>query len=181
MSRPLNVTGTLFHSLTFLLIFLICFVYLCCILLKIKNLVRSSSSDSLNFHFQTLYWISFSKTVLKWLPWDRQIAGAYWYLLGIQNVQQCMANYCTDAEKDLCNPRYLGCPEPTFTGKQVSTDETRLAWAKNPNITNNCLYIGKNYNGDYDFGIYINVVRLTETSLVNRILFPLFWGLMTLR
>lgn len=92
-----------------------------------------------------------------------------------------MATYCTKAGKDQCDPRYLGCPEPTFTGKQDSTDETRLAWAKNTNITTNCLFSGKNYNGDYEFGIYYNTIALTEASLVNRILFPLFWGLMTLR
>lgn len=171
--------GTLFHSLTVLLICPMHFVYICCILLKIENLVRSSSSDSLNFHFAN--WICFSTTVLNFLPWDRQIAGAYWYLLGIQNVQQCMANYCAKAGETLCDPRYLGCPEPTFTGKQISTDEGRLAWAQNANITNTCLYVGKSYNGDYEFGIYINTIPLTETSLVNRILFPLFWGLMTLR
>jgi hypothetical protein len=92
-----------------------------------------------------------------------------------------MANYCAAAGKDICDPRYLGCPEPTFTGKQISTDENWLAWAKNSNITDTCLFIGKNYYGDYEYGIYIDVIPLTETSLVNRILFPLFWGLMTLR
>lgn len=90
-----------------------------------------------------------------------------------------MADHCAQNPDD-CYPLYLGCPHPVSRVQQPLSDLHRVNWGQSPLLSNNCLT--RNATGDYDFGIYTLAVPLTEQhNIVNRILYPLFWGLMTLR
>ena len=57
-------------------------------------------------------------------------------------------------------------------------DKARLAWAANREARSSCLDGPDNY----DYGAYKWTVQLvTNDSRLEKILFPIFWGLMTLR
>jgi hypothetical protein len=70
----------------------------------------------------------------------------------------------------------MGCPVPIAFSKQP-LDDLRVAWAQNRNVTG-CLQAGD----DFGFGIYsLSVPLVTDVIPVNKILLPLFWGVMTMR
>lgn len=57
-------------------------------------------------------------------------------------------------------------------------DRTRLLWGDNKQVRSACLENDDNF----DFGAYKWTVQLvTNESRLEKILFPIFWGLMTLR
>jgi cyclic nucleotide gated channel len=69
----------------------------------------------------------------------------------------------------------MGCPVPIAFSKQP-LDDLRVAWAQNRNVTG-CLQAGD----DFGFGIYsLSVPLVTDVIPVNKILLPLFWGVMTM-
>jgi len=81
-----------------------------------------------------------------------------------------------------CNPTYLGCPQTVAFSTQPLTNPNRLAWAQDPAIANNCFSAGPMPGGNFSFGIYSLAVPLVTNNIpVNKILLPLFWGVMTMR
>ena len=57
-------------------------------------------------------------------------------------------------------------------------DRARLAWAENRRARSTCI----ESPDSYDYGAYKWTVQLvTNDSRLEKILFPIFWGLMTLR
>ncbi|XP_007021254.2 PREDICTED: cyclic nucleotide-gated ion channel 4 [Theobroma cacao] len=103
-------------------------------------------------------------------------AGACWYLLGIQRSAKCMKEQCRVVE--VCDPRLLACKEPIYYGtSNMVRDRARLAWAENKQARRTCIDSPENY----DYGAYKWTVQLvTNDSRLEKILFPIFWGLMTL-
>nr|KYP58831.1 Cyclic nucleotide-gated ion channel 4 [Cajanus cajan] len=103
-------------------------------------------------------------------------AGACWYLLGLQRAAKCLEEQCAKASG--CGLRTLCCKEPIYYGgTNFVTDKTRLAWANNREARSTCLDGPDNY----DYGAYQWTVQLvTNDSRLEKILFPIFWGLMTL-
>lgn len=58
------------------------------------------------------------------------------------------------------------------------TERARLAWGENKSVRSMCIESSNNY----DYGAYKWTVQLvTNDSRLEKILFPIFWGLMTLR
>lgn len=58
------------------------------------------------------------------------------------------------------------------------TERQRLAWAENDKVRSMCLDSSDNF----EYGAYKWTVALvTNSSRVEKILLPIFWGLMTLR
>lgn len=106
-----------------------------------------------------------------------QAAGACWYLLGIQRAAKCLREQCMATSG--CGPRILSCKEPVYYGTtSLVKDRARLAWAVNKQARSTCLENADNY----DYGAYKWTVQLvTNDSRLEKILFPIFWGLMTLR
>ncbi|KAH9553090.1 hypothetical protein CY35_09G101200 [Sphagnum magellanicum] len=101
------------------------------------------------------------------------VAGSIWYLLTVQRVESCIHLQCQNMPG--CNYSYMGCPVPIAFSKQP-LDDLRVAWAQNPNVTG-CLHGGD----DFGFGIYsLSVPLVTDVIPVNKILLPLFWGVMTM-
>jgi hypothetical protein len=112
-----------------------------------------------------------------------QVAGSVWYLLAVQRVESCIYLQCKDMND--CRDVYMGCPSPISYGYQpTSQDPSRLAWAQDPTFDSQCLKGGAHsVAGNFSFGIYalaVPIVRDVHTP-VNRIVLPLFWGIMTMR
>jgi len=72
--------------------------------------------------------------------------------------------------------RTLSCKKPIYYGgSSIVRDKTRLAWAENREARSTCLDNADNY--DYAWSVQL----ITNDSRLEKILFPIFWGLMTLR
>ncbi|KAL2629489.1 hypothetical protein R1flu_014175 [Riccia fluitans] len=105
------------------------------------------------------------------------IAGAIWYLLALNEMERCAMERCWSMGS--CQRRVFGCPRPLSYGEQpLFEDPTRTSFAKDEYLQRHCLRNG----GHYNFGIYHHAVPLPgQARWLNKILYPLFWGLMTLR
>lgn len=106
-----------------------------------------------------------------------QAVGACWYLLGIQRAAKCLKEQCLLTTG--CGPKTVACVNPIYYGTTTSIREGgRLAWAKNLQARAMCLDSSDNFQ----YGAYQWTVPLvTNTSRLEKILLPIFWGLMTLR
>ncbi|PSS06176.1 Cyclic nucleotide-gated ion channel like [Actinidia chinensis var. chinensis] len=102
--------------------------------------------------------------------------GACWYLLGIQRAAKCLKEHCRETKG--CGLRILACEDPIYYGTtSLVRDRTRLVWGDNKRVRSACLENDENF----DFGAYKWTVQLvTNESRLEKILFPIFWGLMTL-
>ncbi|XP_027355123.1 cyclic nucleotide-gated ion channel 4-like isoform X2 [Abrus precatorius] len=103
-------------------------------------------------------------------------AGACWYLLGIQRASKCLKEQC--GKTSGCGMKILSCQNPIYYGSNnMLRDKGRIAWAENREVRNMCL----NGPDNYTYGAYRWTVQLvTNDSRLEKILFPIFWGLMTL-
>ncbi|KAF8413989.1 hypothetical protein HHK36_001987 [Tetracentron sinense] len=103
-------------------------------------------------------------------------AGACWYLLGIQRAAQCLKEQCMATEG--CGLRTLSCEELVYYGTASMVKEReRLAWGENKKVRFMCIDTADNF----EYGAYKWTVPLViNDSRLEKILFPIFWGLMTL-
>lgn len=106
-----------------------------------------------------------------------QAVGACWYLLGTQRAAECLKGKCM--ETNACRSRMLTCEEFMYYGtKTLVKDHTRLLWGEDRSARSTCLQD----NDSYSYGVYKWTVQLvTNENRMEKILFPIFWGLMTLR
>ncbi|KAJ3677263.1 hypothetical protein LUZ60_002987 [Juncus effusus] len=102
--------------------------------------------------------------------------GACWYLLGIQRANKCLKIQCFQAET--CNIKTLACTDAIyFATSSVKLTGERVNWAHNMKARNMCLDSSDNFQ----YGAYKWTVSLvTNPSRVEKMLLPIFWGLMTL-
>ncbi|XP_019193732.1 PREDICTED: cyclic nucleotide-gated ion channel 4 [Ipomoea nil] len=102
--------------------------------------------------------------------------GACWYLLGIQRAARCFKEQCR--MKSGCGLRMLACEEPIYYGTtSVVKDMARLTWGNNAHVRAACLAEDNNFS----YGAYRWTVQLViNENRLEKILFPIFWGLMTL-
>ncbi|KAL8512080.1 hypothetical protein ACS0TY_018515 [Phlomoides rotata] len=105
-----------------------------------------------------------------------QAVGACWYLLGIQRAARCLREECIKTQR--CNIRMMGCQESIYYGtRDLVRDGSRFVWGENKHARSTCL---ENYD-NFDYGAYKWTVQLvTNNNRLEKILFPIFWGLMTL-
>ncbi|WJX93881.1 Cyclic nucleotide-gated ion channel 4 [Trifolium repens] len=104
-------------------------------------------------------------------------AGACWYLLGIQRAAKCLKEQCLKTNG--CGNQILSCHKPIYYGSTslLNKDIARLAWAKNREARSTCL----NGPDKFNYGAYRWTVQLvTNDNRLEKVLFPIFWGLMTL-
>lgn len=109
---------------------------------------------------------------------QKQAAGACWYLLGIQRAAKCLKEQCEKTNG--CGHKILSCHKPIYYGSTslMDRDRARLAWAENREARSTCL----NGPDSYNYGAYKWTLQLvTNDNRLEKILFPIFWGLMTLR
>ncbi|XP_068644996.1 cyclic nucleotide-gated ion channel 4-like [Aristolochia californica] len=102
-------------------------------------------------------------------------AGACWYLLGIQRAAKCLKQQCRVTKG--CGLTTLGCEEPIYYGAALVKERLRLDWGDKKSARFVCISSSDNF----DYGAYKWTVPLvTNTNRLEKILFPIFWGLMTL-
>lgn len=102
-------------------------------------------------------------------------AGACWYLLGIQRASKCLMHECRRTNG--CGLRTIGCEEPIYYGMAMVKERERLVWGDNKHARFMCI----NSSDNFDYGAFKWTVPLvTNTNRLEKILFPIFWGLMTL-
>lgn len=83
-------------------------------------------------------------------------------------------------KSQICCPRFLACENNIFYGgRRLVTDSTQLFWGENREARSLCLIAD---HDKFGYGAYKWTVQLvTNDSRLEKILFPIFWGLMTLR
>ncbi|KAK8706135.1 hypothetical protein V6N13_049711 [Hibiscus sabdariffa] len=154
----------------FLIIFL--FQYLpkiyhsVCLLRRLQNLS--------GYIFGTVWWGIALNLIAYFVA--SHAAGACWYLLGIQRSAKCLKEQCRGMEN--CDPRLLASSHPIYYGtRSMVGNRARLLWAENKQARSTCIESPDNY----DYGAYKWTVQLvTNESRLEKILFSIFWGLMTL-
>ncbi|KAJ9552255.1 hypothetical protein OSB04_016300 [Centaurea solstitialis] len=126
--------------------------------------------------FGTIWW-GFALNLIAYFI-ASHVAGGCWYVLAIQRVVVCLRQRCN--MKKSCNLA-LSCadeicyqfllPEGTF-GDRCAANSTTANFA-----TPTCL----NVNGPFNYGIYRWALPvISSNSLTVKILYPIFWGLMSL-
>ncbi|XP_019251719.1 PREDICTED: cyclic nucleotide-gated ion channel 4-like isoform X2 [Nicotiana attenuata] len=105
-----------------------------------------------------------------------QAVGACWYLLGIQRAAKCLKEQCRVTNG--CGLNMLACQEPIYYGtRNLVKEKSRLIWGETSNARFTCLNNGENF----DYGAYKWTVQLfANENRFEKILLPIFWGLMTL-
>ncbi|KAL2327996.1 hypothetical protein Fmac_021423 [Flemingia macrophylla] len=155
----------------FLIIFL--FQYLPKIYHSVCHLRRTQNLSG--YIFGTVWWGIALNMIAYFVA--SHAAGACWYLLGIQRAGQCLKEQC--GKTSGCGTKILSCQIPIYYGSNslLVRDKARLAWAENRDVRLMCLNGPDNYN----YGAYKWTVQLvTNDNRLEKILFPIFWGLMTL-
>lgn len=108
-----------------------------------------------------------------------QVAGGCWYILAIQRVASCIREQCE--MHNTCNLVSLSCRKGVCYGLPLLLDMGEYSCDNNATTTNKipeCL----DRNGSFPYGIYqLALPVVSSNSLVVKILYPIFWGLMTLR
>lgn len=102
--------------------------------------------------------------------------GACWYLLGIQRGAACLKDECLGTKG--CDLSMMACQQSIYYGTtDLITDRTRFIWGENHHARSSCLLNYDNFN----YGVYKWTVQLlTNNNRLEKVLFPIFWGLMTL-
>ncbi|KAL6839223.1 hypothetical protein ACP4OV_030895 [Aristida adscensionis] len=102
--------------------------------------------------------------------------GACWYLLGVQRATKCLKEQCLQLPG--CAPMAVACADPLYYGGGgAPLAGERLAWARNGQARGVCLASGDSYQ----YGAYKwTVMLVANPSRLERMLLPIFWGLMTL-
>ncbi|WVZ03218.1 hypothetical protein V8G54_024024 [Vigna mungo] len=155
----------------FLIIFL--FQYLPKIYHSVCHLRRTQNLSG--YIFGTVWWGIALNMIAYFVA--SHAAGACWYLLGIQRAAQCLKVQC--GKTSGCGTNILSCQSPIYYGSKslLVRDRARLAWAEKRDVWHTCL---KGPDG-YTYGAYRWTVQLvTNDNRLEKILFPIFWGLMTL-
>ncbi|GMJ10228.1 cyclic nucleotide-gated cation channel 4, DEFENSE, NO DEATH 2 [Hibiscus trionum] len=137
-----------------------------CFLRRLQNLS--------GYIFKTVWWGIALNLIAYFVA--SHAAGACWYLLGIQRSAKCLKEQCRGIEN--CDLRLLACKDPIYYGtRSMARDRARLLWAENKQARSTCIESPDNY----DYGAYKWTVQLvTNDSRLEKILFPIFWGLITL-
>lgn len=108
-----------------------------------------------------------------------QVAGGCWYILAIQRVASCIRRQC-EMDKT-CSLVTLSCSKGVCYGLPLPLDVGKYSCDKNMTTTSN-IPVCLDSNGSFPYGIYqLALPVVSSNSLVVKILYPIFWGLMTLR
>ncbi|XP_055960803.1 probable cyclic nucleotide-gated ion channel 20, chloroplastic isoform X2 [Mercurialis annua] len=120
------------------------------------------------FIFETA-WANFFINLLTFVL-AGHVVGSFWYLFGLQRVNQCLRNACHNSNiRPVCTS-YIDCGRGNNVENFVS-DPTWKSWKSNENASACFTMDG------FRYGIYIQAVNLTaEHSVITRYVYSLFWG-----
>ncbi|VAI22121.1 unnamed protein product [Triticum turgidum subsp. durum] len=110
----------------------------------------------------------------------QKIAGGCWYVLAIQRVASCLQSECEINNN--CNLMSLACSKEMCFHFPWSSDMTALACDTNlTSFSQQNVPACLSGNGAFAYGIYKGALPvISSNSLAVKILYPIFWGLMTL-
>lgn len=107
-----------------------------------------------------------------------QVAGGCWYVLAIQRVASCLKQHCELSGG--CNLSLSCSQEVCYQSLIPDSIGTTPCGGNTTNALRKpfCLDV----NGTFNYGIYQWALPvISSNSLAIKILYPIFWGLMTLR
>lgn len=128
--------------------------------------------------FGTIWW-GFALNLIAYFI-ASHVAGGCWYVLAIQRVASCLQQQCEKNHN--CDLVSLACskelcyrlPLPSGLDQLQCENNVTTAGVNNESV---CL----NVNGPFPYGIYNWALPVVSSnSLAVKILYPIFWGLMTL-
>ncbi|KAJ9535309.1 hypothetical protein OSB04_un001584 [Centaurea solstitialis] len=153
--------------ITFLFQYLPKIYHSVCLLRRMQNLS--------GYIFGTVWW-GIALNLIAYFVASHAV-GACWYLLGTQRAAKCLREKCMEAN-GRCVARFLTCQDPIYYGSGTFVkDQTRLLWGLNKEARSTCLQNDDNFS----YGAYKWTLQLVANdSRLEKILFPIFWGLMTL-
>ncbi|CAN1292810.1 Cyclic nucleotide-gated ion channel 4 [Linum perenne] len=134
--------------------------------------------DHSGYIFGTVWWGIFLNLIAYFVA--SHAAGGCWYLLGIQRAAKCIEEQCRGTSG--CSLRLLSCKQTIYYGSTTSSssriiDSSRMSWANNNHTRFTCLSSPDHYS----YGAYKWTVQLVSNdNRLEKILLPIFWGLMTL-
>ncbi|KAJ9671754.1 hypothetical protein PVL29_025457 [Vitis rotundifolia] len=166
LERGLTTTVMTVLLIIFLFQYLPKIYHSVCLLLRMQNVS--------GYIFGTIWWGIVLNMIAYFVA--SHAAGACWYLLGLQRAAKCLREECAVA--NYCSTTTLACKNPIYYGTtSLLKDKARLAWANNKHARSTCLDSADNF----EYGGYRWTIQLvTNDNRLEKILFPLFWGLMTL-
>ncbi|KAL1537772.1 Cyclic nucleotide-gated ion channel 4 [Salvia divinorum] len=137
-------------------------------------LLRRMQNFSGTYIFSSVWW-GIALNMIAYFVASHAV-GACWYLLGIQRGARCLRDQCMTTKG--CDIKMMACQHPIYNGnKDLISDRTRFIWGENRHARSSCL---QNYD-NFDYGVYKWTVQLvTNNNRLEKVLFPIFWGLMTL-
>ncbi|XP_042031280.1 cyclic nucleotide-gated ion channel 4-like [Salvia splendens] len=137
-------------------------------------LLRRMQNFSGTYIFSSVWW-GIALNMIAYFVASHAV-GACWYLLGIQRGARCLRDQCTTTKG--CDIKMMACQHSIYYGnKDLISDRTRFIWGENRHARSSCL---QNYD-NFDYGVYKWTVQLvTNNNRLEKVLFPIFWGLMTL-
>nr|CAD1841179.1 unnamed protein product [Ananas comosus var. bracteatus] len=137
------------------------------------GLFPATHAKFLGYIFGTIWW-GIALNLMAYFVASHAV-GACWYLLGIQRATKCLREQCFVAKG--CGAKTIACVDPIYYGTTTSIRGERLSWAQNMQARAMCLDSSDNYQ----YGAYQWTVTLvTNPNRLEKILLPIFWGLMTL-
>ena len=98
-------------------------------------------------------------------------------MLGVQRASKCLEEQCR-LQAGGCARGAVACAAPLYYGGAApAAAGERLAWARNAQARGTCLASGDGFQ----YGAYKwTVMLVSNPSRLERVLLPIFWGLMTL-
>lgn len=106
----------------------------------------------------------------------QQVAGGCWYVLAIQRVVLCLRQQCEN--KNSCDLTLSCAEEICYQFSGTSGNPCNRNFTMHAVRMPLCL----DTNGPYHYGIYQWALPvISSNSLRIKILYPIFWGLMSLR
>ncbi|GAA0147975.1 ligand-gated ion channel [Lithospermum erythrorhizon] len=122
--------------------------------------------------FGTIWW-GFTLNLVAYFI-ASHVAGGCWYVLSIQRVASCIRQHC---ERNTSCTLSLGCSEEVCYRSLLPQSAVSSPCGGNSTSLKPCL----DQNGTFRFGIYQWALPVVSSrSHAVKILYPIFWGLMTL-
>ncbi|XP_058108459.1 probable cyclic nucleotide-gated ion channel 20, chloroplastic isoform X2 [Magnolia sinica] len=132
----------------------------------IRFLPLLASQSASGFIFESA-WVNFIIHLLIFVLAGHAV-GSFWYLFGVQRVNQCLRDVCSKDKVEGCNG-FINCRH----WKNIKQFNSTL-WKTNENASN-CF--DTTDRGRFSYGIYKQVVLIsTKRSIVTRYVYSLFWG-----
>ncbi|KAG1366800.1 hypothetical protein COCNU_13G005900 [Cocos nucifera] len=109
-----------------------------------------------------------------------QVAGGCWYVLAIQRVASCLQQECQ--KNNNCDLMSIACSREACHQLPLPAGTNELSCMNNlTSVGNQNLLSCLNLDGPFQYGIYDAALPvISSNSLAVKILYPIFWGLVTL-